>query len=83
MIIPEKKSLFGQIDFIVANIFLDPLQKLFPLFAEVLNSEGILLITGITPKQCDNFSKICGDFDLKLSSKETQLNWAKMEFIKN
>ena len=76
-------SLFGQIDFIVANIFLDPLQKLFPLFAEVLNSEGILLITGITPKQCDNFSKICGDFDLKLSSKETQLNWAKMEFIKN
>ena len=77
------ESSLGKIDFITANIFLDPLQKLFPLFAEVLNPEGILLITGITPKQCDNFSKICGDFNLKLSSKETKLNWSKMEFVKN
>ncbi|MED5579237.1 MAG: 50S ribosomal protein L11 methyltransferase, partial [Nitrospinota bacterium] len=36
----EKKylhSLTGKIDLIVANIFLDPLQKLFPLFGEILN----------------------------------------------
>ena len=51
--------LIGKIDFITANIFLTPLKELFPLFSEILNYEGRLVITGITPKQCNNFSKIC------------------------
>lgn len=72
----------GKIDFITANIFLTPLKELFPLFSEILNYEGRLVITGITPKQCNNFSKICDDFHLKLLSKRTELNWSKMEFEK-
>ena len=72
----------GKIDFITANIFLTPLKELFPLFSEILNYKGRLVITGITPKQCNNFSKICDDFHLKLLSKKTELNWSKMEFEK-
>ena len=81
----EKKylhSLTGKIDLIVANIFLDPLQKLFPLFGEILNLKGRLLISGITPKQCGVFSKICENSDLKLVSKKSELNWSRMEFKK-
>lgn len=74
--------LIGKIDFITANIFLTPLKELFPLFSEILNYEGRLVITGITPKQCNNFSKICDDFHLKLLSERTELNWSKMEFEK-
>ena len=74
--------LIGKIDFITANIFLTPLKELFPLFSEILNYEGRLVITGITPKQCNNFSKICDDFHLKLLSEKTELNWSKMEFEK-
>ena len=72
----------GKIDFIVANIFLDPLKELFPLFGEILNLKGRLLITGITPKQCKNFTEICRDFNLRLLSKKSQSNWSRMEFEK-
>ena len=80
-IVPTRAFL-GKIDFITANIILTPLKELFPLFSEILNYEGRLVITGITPKQCNNFSKICDDFHLKLLSERTELNWSKMEFEK-
>ena len=72
----------GKINFILANIFLSPLQEIFPLFGEILNLKGRLLITGITRKQCKNFTEICRDFNLKLLSKKSQSNWSRMEFEK-
>ncbi len=68
-------------DIIIANINRNILLEDIPVYANCLNSDGLLFLSGFYLQDLDAISSKCGQYNLKFEKKLEKNNWISVKYV--